>query len=65
MKVDSFTPSQDMSTNAIWRYNLRLKTVCPIHLDKYAKQKGKVASSLNSVIQSGLNSLANGIKNSL
>lgn len=65
VKVNSFTPSQDMSTNAIWRYNLKLKTVCPIHLDKYAKQKGKVASTLNSVIQSGLNSLASGIKNSL
>lgn len=64
VKASSFQSSQDLSSNAIWRYALKLEAVCPIHLDKYGNGKVKKAY-LNTAIQSSLNAVINGIKDSL
>lgn len=64
VKVGNFDFQQTLSTNAIWNYSLDIECVCPIYLDKIGENKARKAI-LNASIQLGMNTLVNGVKDTL
>lgn len=61
VKVESFRGSQSINNNAIWNYDLTLKSVCPLHLDAHKKGKSIKAFAM-STAQSALNTVLSGVR---
>lgn len=64
VKAISWTPSQDLSSNAIWKYNLVLQTICPIYLDKQGSKKVKKVY-LSNRVQTKMNTLFTGVESTI
>lgn len=61
VKPTNFNASQDISNNGIWKYNLSLKSICPLYLTDKSIQKGLIKSA----VQISFNTLANGLRDTI
>lgn len=61
VKPTNFNTSQDISTNGIWKYNLSLKTICPLYITSKSLQRGLMSSA----VQISLNTLVDGLRDTV
>lgn len=65
VKAISFKLRQSLSNNAIWEYNLQLKTICPLYLEQNKKGITNKKVALNTALTNSTNHLVKSLSSTI